>query len=505
MTTNHFQNSKNIIHDARIDAKGNVFVGDNIVINLKEAAQYIAIEKAIEKLNQDFQKKQEKIKKYPNDEDFQIELLQIDKQRSEKHKELETLKTQVIELAVKFTTIPINTERLRKAKAHFEKGEFAEARAIFEVEKNIMNSELETAIHKGELGENLVKQSKEERAKLANEYLLFAQLTAIDFDLKDKFERTIECFELSLKADRNGKNIFTYSIFLQKHNKNDKSRILYEESLGIYRELAKVNQQTYLPYVAGMLNNLGILQSDENEFIKAEKSYNEALTIRKQLVKLNKKFYSCVASTLNNLATLQNDKKEFIKAEKSYKEALAIYQKLSQGNQQTYSHNIGMILNNIAILQSNKNEFTNAEKSYQEALLLYRKLAKIDKKIYLPQVATTLNNLGTLQEKINEFTNAEKSYQEALIIRKQLADLNHQTYLPHVATTQINLAIFYFESKVDKEKSFQYIDNAIDNLLPFYQIRSIQNHLTTAFQILQALDMKINMEEYLQEKINNPS
>ena len=43
-------------------------------------------------------------------------------------------------------------------------------------------------------------------------------------------------------------------------DKNEFSEALekYEEALKIYRDLAKKNGQTYLPYVAGTLNNLAI-------------------------------------------------------------------------------------------------------------------------------------------------------------------------------------------------------------------------------------------------------
>jgi hypothetical protein len=42
------------------------------------------------------------------------------------------------------------------------------------------------------------------------------------------------------------------------------ARKAYEEALKIRRELAAKNPETYLPYVAGTLNNLGILHRDQN-------------------------------------------------------------------------------------------------------------------------------------------------------------------------------------------------------------------------------------------------
>ena len=79
------KDSKNIV-TARIDADGNVIVGDgnNItVINLKEAAQYKALEADIEKLNNRFERTQKRLQKDPDDSDAQEELLEIDTERSE--------------------------------------------------------------------------------------------------------------------------------------------------------------------------------------------------------------------------------------------------------------------------------------------------------------------------------------------------------------------------------------------------------------------------------------
>ncbi|MDO5969355.1 tetratricopeptide repeat protein [Flavivirga aquimarina] len=205
------------------------------------------------------------------------------------------------------------------------------------------------------------------------------------------------------------------------------------------------------------------------------------------------------AATLNNLANLQSDKNEFGKAESSYLEALEIRRKLAEDNPQTYLPDVGMTLNNLAVLQRDKNEFEKAESSYEEALEIYRKLAEANPQTYLPYVAGTLNNLAVLQRAKNEFEKAESSYEEALEIRRKLAEANPQTYLPDVGMTQINMGIYYQESKIDRALSIQLVDEAITNLLPFYQIPYIQNYLKVAFKVLKGWE--IDIETYLEKKM----
>lgn len=48
---------------------------------------------------------------------------------------LKALKTQIIELVVQFTTIPINTERLHNASAHFRKGNLQKHYVILKYKK----------------------------------------------------------------------------------------------------------------------------------------------------------------------------------------------------------------------------------------------------------------------------------------------------------------------------------------------------------------------------------
>jgi len=100
--------------------------------------------------------------------------------------------------------------------------------------------------------------------------------------------------------------------------------------------------------------------------------------------------------TLNNLAVLQRAKNEFDKAEKSYQEALEIRRKLAQANPQTYLSDVAMTLNNLAVLQRAKNEFDKAEKSYQEALEIRRKLAQANPQRFLIDYATTSVSLAIL-------------------------------------------------------------------------------------------------------------
>ncbi|MDP2834732.1 MAG: tetratricopeptide repeat protein [Pseudomonadota bacterium] len=50
----------------------------------------------------------------------------------------------------------------------------------------------------------------------------------------------------------------------------------------LYRDLARANPETYRPYVATTLNNLGVLHRNQNRMEAARKAYDEALSIYRE-------------------------------------------------------------------------------------------------------------------------------------------------------------------------------------------------------------------------------
>lgn len=75
----------------------------------------------------------------------------------------------------------------------------------------------------------------------------------------------------------------------------------YEEALKIYRELAEKEPETYLPYVAATLNNLGILDRAQNRPEEARKAFEEALKIYKSFAKQDPDQFSPLVERMKKL------------------------------------------------------------------------------------------------------------------------------------------------------------------------------------------------------------
>jgi tetratricopeptide (TPR) repeat protein len=243
----------------------------------------------------------------------------------------------------------------------------------------------------------------------------------------------------------------------------------YDEALSIRRELAASNPGAYLPQVAMTLNNLAVMFTLTQRLPEAEQAYVEALSTYRVLAKANPGAHlSDVAMALNNLANLCNDTRRVKQAEDIYGEALSIYRDLAKANPDAHISDIAMSLNNLGLVYGNTQRTTEAELAHTEALAIRRKLAAANPDAYLPDVATTLNNLGLVYGNTQRTTEAGLAHAEALAIRRKLAAANPDAYLPDVATTLNNLASLHFSMGRINEAETE-ISEAVRILSPLWQ------------------------------------
>ena len=262
---------------------------------------------------------------------------------------------------------------------------------------------------------------------------------------KFSFDEACNFYEKLIAIERSLKNLFGYADLLYSLNDFSKAKEYYEEILVTYRALATKNPQAYNPDLAGTLNNLGLLLSNNNEIKQAKDCYQEALKIYRNLAKKNPQAYNLyLASTLNNLANLLSNNNEIKQAQIYYQEALDIRRDLAKKNPQAYNPDLASTLNNLGLLLSNNNEIKQAKDCYQEALKIYRDLAKKNPQAYNLYLASTLNNLAVLYYQINNRKEAEQAYKEALAIRKILAENNPSAYEIDYAQT-LTVGILYLE------------------------------------------------------------
>ena len=261
------------------------------------------------------------------------ELLEIDGKRSQKTDELNNFRTYIEKTWLSlYSENTENSPRLLKARELFENGDLAAANAVLDPQ---------ALQHDFDLVNKAAKVVLQKQISLAQEFLAKANFTVLEKATENWFAETNQFYTQALTLYESYDSCFAYAYFLQEHNQVLEAVAIYEKALNYVSDEYQR---------ATILNNLGNLQRAKNEFGKAEISYEEALAIYRELARLNPQTYLAdVAGTLNNLGNLQSDKNEFGKAEISYQEALTIRQALAQQNPAAYQISLAETLVNLAI------------------------------------------------------------------------------------------------------------------------------------------------------------
>ena len=364
--------------------------------------------------------------------------LELSRKVEDQRQKIESFKRDVLSLAETFSKIEINTERLQNAKEFFDSGRFKAAQNLLKTEEPSMAHEQKELLAAREDKTRELEHIAQDLRKLATEYLIFAETTALDYENPHRFEDTCERYEQSVRSSPVKENLLRYAIFLQNHNQFARAGELYSRFLQEF--------ETTLSYAdhAAVLNNLAILHINTTRLQQAEEEFSEILRVYRALAEENPRTYlPNVAMTLNNLANLHANTNRLQQAEEEYSEALKLYRGLAEENPRAYLPNVATTLNNLAVLHRSTNRLQQAEEEYGEALKIRRDLAEENPRAYLPDVAMTLNNLANLHADTNQLQQAEEEYGEALKIRRGLAEENPRPYLPDVAWTLINLAVLH--------------------------------------------------------------
>lgn len=398
------------------------------------------------------------------------------------------------------------TEKLARAYRAFEQGKTALAREILNLEEILQNAE-----HAAEIADI----AKERLQAHVNELLFRVQLLQSDPITKESAEEILKIygvvynFVTTYSLDK--KPLYDYAVFLSEQNKYmeaisiaealqtwneyaDKvgvtpptksqsaalSTLLgalyhrnkrspeaereFNHALEIFRNLAS-RDLTHLSNVANVLNRLGILYRDTGRFSEAEKVYDEALTIRRELATHDPDAYHPdVAVVLNNLGILYYDAGRFPEAEKAFNEVLAIHRRLVARNPEAHHPGLTLVLNNLGLLYKAMGRLPEAERVHNEALAIRRRLVARNPDAYHDDLASTLHNLGNLYMDNGRFPEAENAYREALAIYRDLASRHPDVYHPDMAWALFNLGILYKNSGRCSEA-----ENAYNEALAIYR------------------------------------
>lgn len=207
-----------------INALGDV---DVIIHNLKESADYKDLITELDGYQRDLEQSQQDLQANPDSEvDQQLYQRALTKVKETEQK-LNKLVTGVQQLAWQFQANPPSTPRLKAAYAHFVQGDYEQARLTLDVGIEIDQ-------------QNLLQQqtqNQQARATLAADFILSAELAALDLGDKQRIQKAMQLFEQALDTERSASNLLRYAQFLEKAQQIDIAIQYYEDALFAYQQL----------------------------------------------------------------------------------------------------------------------------------------------------------------------------------------------------------------------------------------------------------------------------
>lgn len=178
----------------------------------------------------------------------------------------------------------------------------------------------------------------------------------------------------------------------------EKAGILYQESIDIYKKIALIKPHEFMISLAATIDKYSFIYINSKEYKNAIKINKELLSVLKkvQFMYILKKteFRSIEAYTLVRIGTLYQDNKQVENAEQTLMEALSLYEKLSKFKPNAYKKDIAFIWSRLGNLYKSKGENEKSKQYFTESLSLYRELAKTNPNIYDSNIVWTLNRIN---------------------------------------------------------------------------------------------------------------
>ncbi len=164
-------------------------------------------------------------------------------------------------------------------------------------------------------------QAEKQLAQATESWLLRARLLTTKFSFAEaekSYEEAVRTSPEDLDA------LFAFAYFLKSLNKHGAARQHYEQCLALARVKGDSN------IIATTLNNLGVLHSDQNRMEEARKAYDEALATYRQLARSNPDTYlPYVARVLWGMGGMHAAMNQPAEARGAFAASIEIFQKFA--------------------------------------------------------------------------------------------------------------------------------------------------------------------------------
>lgn len=235
----------------------------------------------------------------------------------------------------------------------------------------------------------------------------------------------------------------------------------YKEAIKLYERLP---EDMYHSLRASAHYQLGNIYTEEFYEFDAKMQYLKALSLFEGLISEGEEsFQPYLAAVLNNLGVTFNAMGEPEKALEHYDRALRVYQELSGKAYDIFQPYVAATLSSMGIVHAEMKDFEKAIAYIGQAVELYNGLADSRPQEYTHYLATGLHNLGLFHFEIKQLQPAMDYFGQALEIRRRLASEQPINFDPDFCATALNLVELY-QAEMEVKVDFDYKTKALELL-----------------------------------------
>ncbi len=282
----------------------------------------------------------------------------------------------------------MSTDKLAKAKAALDEGNFLQADKLFseieDSEELSMEIFAQIAFSRGKIAQQELRwqDATEHHARAAKLYpcwrtLIYAQglaFNAGDYNASIYFGMQAKKAAIAEHGEESEQHVTSLNNLAESYQEQKQ----YKDAEKFYKKALKINKKVFgenNQYTAAILNNIGIFYRMQEKYRSAESFLKKALKIRTKIFNKN---HPSIATSLDSLATLYFVQKFYKKAEPLYIKALKIAQETGGDD----DFNTAISLRNLAGLYY-------PQKRYKEAEPLFKRSLEILEKTLGPEHPTT--------------------------------------------------------------------------------------------------------------------
>ena len=357
-------------------SSGKVKAGDKELVDL-DKIPFASLNKEYQRLKQEsdelakkLAEAKEKHRSDPDDEDIEELYFTLKRQYKDLTEEFNQYQNHLYDIALSFAKLDGErySERIRKAKEEFEKGNVIAADEILNMEEMKREAEQEKLQY---------KQHEDNLRTKIEEFTMKAETVMgnTDYSVSDRYLQACDAYEQAIEIaklihyedEKLVEIIFVYAQMLFDIYQFKEAQDRYLESLQIYQKLAVKDYKKYESSISMTLNNIGGIYFYRSQYEEAARYFSDAISMYKNVPDCR---VGELIKMLYNLAVAYSECEHYVESEDFYNQALELAEQMAKDNPTDFLPGIAMILNGLGLLKSNMNEF-------DEALDVYNKVLKI--------------------------------------------------------------------------------------------------------------------------------